>query len=110
MLYGTPCLYLGICSGSDTPNSDRWEFKGSVHEELETDGDGRDLLTNSRVRCFQTCRRKHFYQYELGIKRVAAEDREPLIFGTAWHDAMDVYWGEKNKERLHHASDEIAVV
>jgi len=111
MLYGTPCPYLGICSGSDTPDSDRWERKESVHEELETDGDGRDLLTNSRVRCFQTCRRKHFYQYELGIKRVEVEDREPLIFGTAWHDAMDVYWSAKNEERLlnEHSNEESAI-
>ena len=100
MLYGSPCQYLGICSGADTPDSDRWERKESVHEELEVDGDGRDLLTNSRVRCFQTCRRKHFYQYELGIKRVEVEDREPLIFGTAWHAAMDCFWEAKNMERI----------
>lgn len=93
LLYGTPCKFLGICSGHDTPDSDRWMRKQCVHEELEgIDGDGRDLLTNSRIRCFQTCRRKHFYQYELGITRVEDSDSEALLFGSAWHHALEAYF------------------
>ena len=93
MLYGSPCKFLGICSGCDTPDSDRWQRKGWIHNELEpTDGDGKDLLTNSRIRCFQTCRRKHHYEYELGIERIDEEEREALFFGTLWHRALEAWW------------------
>lgn len=97
-LYGSPCKFLGICSGWDTPDSARWERKGCVHAELDLNDDGRDLLTNSRVKCYQACRRKHYYEYDLGINRVDEEEREPLTFGTAWHSAMDVWWAACHEE------------
>jgi hypothetical protein len=99
LLYGRACVYLGICSGYDEPDSPHWQRREWVHPELPVidNGDGRDVLTNSRVRCFQTCRRKHFYSYELGIERVQAEDAEALFFGTAWHAAMETYF-ESQKE------------
>ena len=90
MLYGSPCKFLGICSGYDTPDSDRWQRKDSKHPELPMiDG---DILTNSRIRCFQTCRRKHYYEYELGIERQDEEEREALFFGTALHLALEAWW------------------
>jgi hypothetical protein len=93
MLYGSPCRFLGICSGYDTPESDNWRRKQSVHAELPMlDGDGRDVLTNSRIRCFQTCRRKHFYDYELGIERQDEEEREALFFGNVWHLALEAWF------------------
>lgn len=93
MLYGTPCKFLGICSGYDSPDSDKWDRKENVHVELHgIDGDGRSVLTNSRIRCFQTCRRKHYYEYELGISRVNEEEREALAFGTLWHLGLESWW------------------
>lgn len=93
MLYGSPCQYLGICSGFDSPDSDTWRRKESVHSELpELDGDGRDVLTYSRLRGFKTCRRKHQYRYELGIERQDTEDRDALVFGSVWHAAQEAYW------------------
>lgn len=93
MLYGTPCAYLGICSGHDTPESDKWQRKQFVHGELNGfDGDGRDLITNSRIRKWQTCRRAHYYHYELGIERQDEEERESLAFGTLWHKAQEAWW------------------
>ena len=93
MLYGSPCKFLGICSGRDNPESDKWRRKEQMHRELpELEGDGRDVITNSRVRCFQTCRRKHFYQYELGIERADEEEKEALVFGSVWHQAMEAWW------------------
>lgn len=91
MLYGSPCVYLGVCSGHDTIDSDKWARKENVHNELEID-DGRNVVTNSRIRCFQTCRRKHFYQYELGIERVDAEDKEALYFGSLMHVALESWF------------------
>lgn len=99
MLYGSPCVFLGLCSDYDQPNSDRWQRKPTVHSELPAlDGDGRDVLTNSRIRCFQTCRRKHYYQYELGIERQDAEEREALFFGSLWHTALEAWWNAQRKE------------
>lgn len=93
MNYGRACTFLGICSGHDSPDSGKWRKKQKVHSELpELDGDGRDVLTNSRVRCFQTCRRKHLYQYEIGIERIEDEEAESLYFGTLWHEAQEAWW------------------
>jgi len=93
LLYGSPCSFLGICSGHDTPDSERWQRKAEVHRELDSAvGEGRDVLTNSRIRCFQTCRRKEFYQYQLGIERVREEEKESLFFGTCFHSGMRAWW------------------
>lgn len=93
MMYGSPCRYLGICSNADTPDSDHWTRRENVHEELPTlNGHGRDVLTNSCIRCFQTCRRKFYYRYELGLKRIDEEEREPLFFGHVIHKALEAWW------------------
>jgi hypothetical protein len=99
MNYGRPCQFLGICSGYDRPDSHNWKEKCDVHSELPDISDGRDVITNSRARCFQTCRRKHYYKYELGIERIDAEDAEAIYFGNVWHAAMDAWWAACNNER-----------
>ena len=78
----------------DRPDSGKWVKKECVHEELEgsIQGDGRDLLTTSRMRCFQTCHKKAYYEYELGITRWDQEEREVLVFGTLWHQALAAWW------------------
>ncbi len=96
MMYGSPCRYLGICSNADTPDSDHWTRRENSHEELPSlDGDGKDVLTNSCIRCFQTCRRKFYYRYELGLKKVDEEEREPLFFGHVIHAALEAWWKAK---------------
>lgn len=94
MNYGTPCRFLGVCSGHDTIESDKWYRTNKVHDELELGSEinGREVLTNSRLKCFQTCKRKHYYEYELGIRRVEEEEREVLYFGSLWGRAMDEWW------------------
>lgn len=95
ILYNSPCEYLGICSGFDTPDSDKWQRRENVHPELPTlEGDGKNVLTNSRIRCFQTCRKKHFFKYELGLERQDEEEREALYFGTIFHLALEAWWKE----------------
>lgn len=49
--------------------------------------EGLNILTHSRIECFQTCRRKHYYQYILGIRRERTE--AALRFGTAVHLGLD---------------------
>lgn len=92
MAYGTACEYLGVCSGHDSIESDRWQRAESVHAELDGAGDGRSVLTHSRIKCFQTCRRKHYFRYELGVKRRDEEDREALFFGSVFHEALAAWW------------------
>lgn len=92
LLYGSPCKFLGICSGHDTADSDRWQKKASVHPELPDIENGKQLLTNSRIRTFQTCRRKHFYDYEMAIERQDEDEKEALFFGTVWHAGQEAWW------------------
>lgn len=94
MAYGSPCKYLGICSGADTPDSDRWTRKPQVHAELPLQGDGRDVLTNSRIKVFQLCRRKHELQYEVGLERQDEEEREAIFFGNVWHLGQEAWWNQ----------------
>lgn len=92
MLYGSPCKFLGLCSGHDTVDSDKWQKRENVFPELGEASGELDILTNSRLRCFQTCRRKHFYEYELAIERVEEEEKEALAFGSLMHAALDAWW------------------
>ena len=99
MLYHSPCKYLGICSGHDEADSPNWTRKAQVHSELpELAGDGRDVLTNSRIRTFQTCRRKHYLAYELGIERLDEEEREALFFGTVFHAGLAAWFEAQRKD------------
>lgn len=98
MTWGRPCEYLGLCSGIDSPDSDKWTRAESVHEELPGVGDGRDTLTNSRIKTFQTCRRKHFHRYEEGLRRSNEDEAEALYLGTALHEALAAWWALQKGE------------
>jgi CRISPR/Cas system-associated exonuclease Cas4 (RecB family) len=52
----------------------------------------KELLTNSRVRTFQTCKRKHYFEYELAVSRVNEEERESLFFGTMLHVGLESWF------------------
>jgi hypothetical protein len=43
----------------------------------------KSLITHSRQDAFKTCRRKHYYQYELGLRRI--DDARALRMGSAFH-------------------------
>ena len=111
MEWGTPCQFLGICSGYDSPDSDKWQRAEHVHDELPiVDGiDSKTILTNSRVRCFQSCRRKHLYRYELGLRRVEEDEKESLVLGTLWHRALEAWWLQFQKGNHEHSSSTVAV-
>ena len=98
MEFGRPCEYLPLCSGEDSTESDRWAMEENVHGELDGIQNGRDVLTNSRLKVFQTCRRKHFYRYELGIRRVHEDEAEALYLGSALHVALAQWWAEQKGE------------
>lgn len=46
-----------------------------------------NLLTHSRMQCFRSCPRKHFYRYELGLSTV--KESRALRFGSRFHAALD---------------------
>ena len=50
----------------------------------------KELLTASRMGALLACPRKHFWRYELGLRRQV--DADALRFGTAWHAAMEARW------------------
>jgi len=104
MNYGRPCMYLPLCSGSDTVDSGKWRSKSYVHGELPIYDDGqqgRTMLTNSRIRTFQTCRRKEQLSYEIGIEKNDPEEVETLAWGTLWHKALAAYWSTMREQQLN---------
>jgi hypothetical protein len=98
MDWNRPCEYLGLCAGEDTPESERWRRTPDVHDELPGIQDGRDVLTNSRIKCFQLCRRKHYLRYEVGLRRVRDDDAEALFLGTVLHEALAAWWTQQKGE------------
>ena len=48
----------------------------------------KQLLTHSRMQSFKSCRKKHYFEYEIGFRRVT--DSKALRMGTAGHSAVDV--------------------
>lgn len=92
MLYGSACEYLPLCSGHDTASNSRWTTAPETHAELAGIWRPENALTFSRVKCFQTCRKKHWYRYEQRIVRADAEEREPLRFGSLFHAALEAWW------------------
>ena len=54
------------------------------------------IWDNSTISCFQTCRRKYYYQY---VKHLRPKVKgTPLIFGSAIHDALDCYYKNSSRE------------
>jgi hypothetical protein len=56
----------------------------------------KDLLTASRMSSFLFCQRKHFWRYEIGLRK--SVDADALRFGTAWHTAMESRWNGNSME------------
>ena len=99
MAYHTPCPYLPICSGRDTPHSDRWRAAESIHPELADelgDIDEREVLTPSRIQCFKLCRRRHYFRYQLRIVPVGQPASEALRLGQAIRQALAAWWANRN--------------
>lgn len=56
-----------------------------------------NLITVSRMRCFNSCRRLHHYKYELGFRPV--KTAATLAFGTLIHAGLEAWW-KATKDRL----------
>ena len=65
---------------------------------------GSNLLTNSRMSTYKTCPRKHYYRYEIGVRRDT--DAKPLRMGSAVHLGLDLKCkGEEETAALLAATD-----
>ena len=53
-----------------------------------------NVLTASRMTAMLQCPRKHFWSYEIGLRKV--EDSIALRIGSAWARAMEARWNGKN--------------
>lgn len=47
----------------------------------------KELLTHSRQDCFKTCRKRHHFAYELGLRRI--DDAKALRMGGAFHEGIE---------------------
>ena len=101
--YNSPCEYISLCRGTSQPDDDRWKpRKGG-----ETSGD--KTLSHSKAGCFMTCRRKYFHRYVQKIEP-NRERSDALVFGSAFHEALEEYWKAKqvggNDERSNSILDD----
>jgi hypothetical protein len=48
----------------------------------------RQLITHSRMNSFKSCRRRHWFEYEVGMRRLV--DSRALRMGSAWHEGLHV--------------------
>ena len=92
--FNRACKYLGICTGYSDSNDGTWNSGGTNHAELVLDKDINPftILTNSRLKEYQTCRTKHHLHYNLGLSKIKEETEEPLFVGTAGHHGLQAYW------------------
>jgi hypothetical protein len=54
---------------------------------METTPPTKQLITNSRKGCNDLCRKKHYWSYEIGLRRKDAA--KALRMGSNWHEALD---------------------
>lgn len=93
MAWGTACRWLGVCSGYTDINSPGWVKKTRIHNELPLlEGDGRNVLTFSSLKSYQSCRKKFYHEYELGLERIDEEEKEAIFMGTCLHSALEKWF------------------
>lgn len=108
--YGSPCVYLGVCSGISEFDNGEWKQRSWRHPELPVlGGNGTEVLTSSRLKVFQNCRKRHLYQYEQGWEKVGAEDSDALYFGTLWHEALASYFRAIQQEQRNEYANSVSV-
>lgn len=72
-------------------------------------GDGRSLLTHSRMLTAKTCHRKEWFKYELGLRR--ASTAKPLRMGRAVHLGIELWEkGQPEDEAIIKAAEDYGVI
>lgn len=97
--FGRLCEFFSLCVGENDEHSDRFERPAFVHSELESDevrskakNGGRNILTNSRLTTFQSCRQREFLRYDVGLREAGKPDSVALNWGSLFHELMEIVW------------------
>ena len=81
--YNTTCEYIGLCTGTDSEDSPKWDKRKIEHPAR---------LSQSRLACFQSCRRKHFFRYVAGVVPVDRPTTDKQHLGLLVHQSLEVLW------------------
>lgn len=93
--FNRPCEFFDVCTGTvDVEDRSLFTREGSVHVELSTEfpDRGKNIITNSRLSTFLTCREKHRLRFEEGFRPVGRSDSEALWWGSLFHEALEIVW------------------
>lgn len=89
--FATTCEYIGLCTGTDAEDSSKWDIREVKHPER---------LSQSRLACFQSCRRKHFYRYVAGIIPQEKPTTDKQHLGLLVHQALEVLWQSQQQQQI----------
>ncbi|MEO5928286.1 MAG: PD-(D/E)XK nuclease family protein, partial [Patescibacteria group bacterium] len=81
--FQSTCEYVGLCTGTESEDAAKWDRKPEVKIER---------LSQSRISCFQNCRRKHYYRHVAGIVPVVRPSSEKQSLGLLVHKALEILW------------------
>lgn len=90
------CEYFPMCeawkNGTDPNLRDNYDKVDNRHPELGDDARfaKRQVVTYSSLSLLTTCERKHYYKYELGLRK-KREDSESLWVGSAMHVGLEKF-------------------
>ena len=90
------CPFLPLCeqlAGGGDPQwiiEERYETKPKNHTELETEEDGKTILTYSSMSTLSLCEQKYYWSYERGLRRKQDYDVAPWL-GSAMHAGIAAF-------------------
>jgi hypothetical protein len=87
--FNTTCEYVGLCTGTDSEESSKWDHREVKHPTR---------LNQSRLACFQSCRRKHYYRHVAGIVPQVKPTTEKQYLGLMVHQALEVLWQSRQQQ------------
>ena len=102
--FNKPCPFIPLCNRTDHPESENWRKRESVHNELRVGG--HNSLTHSRTQCYQTCNRKHHYQYDLQLEKVKESRDDALFIGDLFHQGLEARFKWIRDTRLKEETNE----
>ena len=77
------CEYVGLCSRTESEEAAKWDQAEIKYPTR---------LSQSRLTCFQTCRRKHYYRYVAGIVPHEKPSSDKMYLGSFVHEGLEALW------------------
>lgn len=96
------CEMFDLCCGRASVDGVRFAKREKIHAELKIEKSGEgdlELLTASRTRAFNKCRRYHQLRYEDGIELVS-DEAEALWFGSLVHSGLEAFFQTLQKQQI----------